>query len=88
MNRQNEGDATIEIGGSIIAVHSSVLGAESPFLADIFRKSFQRTGKRVYKIQSADIHSVWRLLELAYIGEYSSVPCPVTHIRGMHITKT
>lgn len=85
-NRQSEGDAAILIGETTIPVHSSVIGSESPLLADAFRKSFQKTGKQVYRVHSGSIHSAWRLLELIYLGEYSNRPCPAASIPGMDKT--
>jgi hypothetical protein len=70
-SRENDGDAIMIVQGYSIPVHSAVVETESSHIEGALRRSFQKTGKRIYHVHSIDIHSFWRVLQLIYLFEYS-----------------
>lgn len=73
-SRLKDSDGIIVIQGHQLPVHTSILGSESSHLEATFQKSFQMIGKSIYYVHHWDVHSVWRALELIYLGNYSEFP--------------
>lgn len=64
-------DAKIIVGDRSILVHSTVLAAESPYLAENFRDSLRRGESRDLHVEDTDLQTVCWILHLIYFGESS-----------------
>jgi hypothetical protein len=74
-------DTTIKVGDIAIAAHSTVLAAKAPRLCNW---GPQKAKKREINLDGADIHTVWRTLELIYCQTYTS-SCPKTNVPGKYV---
>lgn len=79
-----DSDATIKVGDVEIAVHSTVLAAKAPNLCNWVSRNAQ---KQEINIDGANIHTVWRVLELIYCQTYTG-SCPKTNLPGEYIHQT
>jgi hypothetical protein len=75
-------DAFIVIGGFKIPVHSSILEEESRYFQSQFRRSFQKRGTLELHFDIKNVNTVWRALELIYLGTYSNELCPLSYLSG------
>lgn len=75
-------DASIVIGGFRIPVHSPILEEESRYFQHQFRRSFQETGRLELHFDIKNVNTVWRILELIYVGTYSNEFCPLSYLSG------
>lgn len=75
-------DASIIIGGFRIPVHSSILEEESRYFQSQFRRSFQKRGRPELHFDIKNVNTVWRTLELMYLGTYSNELCPSSYLSG------
>lgn len=75
-------DASIVIGGFRIPVHSSILEEESRYFQIQFRRSFQERGRLELHFDINNVNTVWRILELIYLGKYSNEYCPLSYLSG------
>ncbi|KAH1805418.1 hypothetical protein KXX19_007953, partial [Aspergillus fumigatus] len=73
-------DASIIIGGFRIPVHSSILEEESRYFQSQFRRSFQKRGRPELHFDIKNVNTVWRTLELMYLGTYSNELCPLSYL--------
>ncbi|RAL15276.1 BTB/POZ domain-containing protein [Aspergillus homomorphus CBS 101889] len=73
-------DASIVIGGFRIPVHSSILEEESRYFHSEFRRSFQERGRPELHFDIKNVNTVWRTLELIYLGTYSNELCPLSYL--------
>lgn len=64
-------DAKIVIGDQSIPVHSTILAAESPYLAGKFRDSLRGDKSRDLHVEDTDLQTVCWILHLIYFGESS-----------------
>ena len=79
---QDSDTVTFVANGARIAVHSSILITESPY----FRRQSQNHSADLRRMElvvsQADLHTVWRTLQLIYCQKYTGGPCPYTKIEG------
>ncbi|KAH2988335.1 hypothetical protein KXW58_006112 [Aspergillus fumigatus] len=73
-------DVSIIIGGFSIPVYSSVLEEESRYFQSQFRRSFQKRGRLELHFEIKNVNTVWRTLELIYLGTYSNELCPLSSL--------
>lgn len=76
-------DASIIVAGFTIPVHTAVVGAASPYVDKKFRQSYQSTGLCEFYVQFGNIMTIWKLLELIYLGSVSEILCPYFEPSGM-----
>jgi hypothetical protein len=75
-------DASIVIGGFEIPVHSLILEEQSRYFQSEFRRSFQARGRLELHFDIKNVNTVWRILELIYLGTYSNEFCPLSYLSG------
>lgn len=75
-------DACIVMKDWEIPVHTIILESESSYFQERFRRCFQITGQLRYELEYGDISTIWKLLELIYLGTYSDKRCPFSDFSG------
>lgn len=75
-------DAIVSFGDVELPVHSMVIAAESQRIREMFEAERMETGRRQIRLTGANVHAVWRTLELIYCQNYTTSACPRSHIPG------
>lgn len=76
-------NACIVIAGFKIPVHAPVLEEESSYFQSQFRRSFQESGRLEFHFDIENVNTVWRILELVYLGTYSNKLYPLSCLSGL-----